>query len=352
MAVFASSPAESEGEQQSQPQSFAALRYLAAGAVSGAVSRTMAAPVERLKIVFQVQHVNVASNLQKRPQFQGIIPSLIAIGKQEGWRGYFKGNGVNVVRIIPYSSVQFFMYEEAKTRIRDWENRVFASSNAGRSDGSGSSGSHGSSEVRKPLSTVGRLLAGSVAGVVSVMASYPLDVVRCRLSAPQGMNPVEYKGIADCLVTMYRTEGPMSLWRGMAPTVMGIAPYAAINFAVYEQLKRMAYEWNEKRQPGRADGAKTNVPVWQRLALGAVAGMTAQTATYPFDTVRRRMQMRAHYTSTWNAMTTIFHTEGVRGLYRGLVPNYLKVVPVVSVGFVVYEWSKVFFGIQGKSGEL
>ena len=81
-----------------------------AGGVAGAVSRTTVSPLERMKILYQLQ----TETLKQERRFQGIIPSLVRIGREEGVRGYFKGNGTNVVRIIPYVAVQFAAYEEFK----------------------------------------------------------------------------------------------------------------------------------------------------------------------------------------------------------------------------------------------
>lgn len=86
------------------------LKHLAAGGVAGAVSRTAVSPLERMKILYQLQ-VEAARGERK---FQGILTSLRLIGREEGVKGYFKGNGTNVMRIVPYVAVQFAAYEEYK----------------------------------------------------------------------------------------------------------------------------------------------------------------------------------------------------------------------------------------------
>ena len=86
------------------------LKHLVAGGVAGAISRTTVSPLERMKILYQLQ----TETVKHERRFQGIIPSLIRIGREEGVVGYFKGNGTNVVRIIPYVAVQFAAYEEFK----------------------------------------------------------------------------------------------------------------------------------------------------------------------------------------------------------------------------------------------
>jgi solute carrier family 25 phosphate transporter 23/24/25/41 len=86
----------------------------------------------------------------------------------------------------------------------------------------------------------------------------------------------------------------------------------------------------------------------QLLASGGIAGTLAQTVTYPLDVLRRKMQMQGFsekypvYGSTWNCIKYTYNKESVRGFYRGLLPNYLKVVPAISISFVTYEEVKRF----------
>ncbi|KJE90615.1 EF-hand domain-containing protein, variant [Capsaspora owczarzaki ATCC 30864] len=254
--------------------------------------------------------------------------SLVHIFKTEGLMGYFKGNGTNVIRMIPYSAVQFAAYEQYKKLLLTYPSPV------------------------DDLNTPRRLFAGAMAGITSVCATYPLDLIRTRLSA-QGEGPDrKYKGIYDCLRTILREEGgARGLFRGLSPTLMGVAPYVALNFTVYESIKRWLLDQMQVKE--------LSVPV--RLLCGALAGATAQSITYPFDVIRRRMQMKGcsgpsfAYTSTLNAFTTIIRVEGVRGLYKGMVPNCLKVAPSMSISFVMYEFcKKLLFGgeVQGGRGAL
>ncbi|RUS13141.1 mitochondrial carrier domain-containing protein, partial [Jimgerdemannia flammicorona] len=115
----------------------------------------------------------------------------------------------------------------------------------------------------------------------------------------------------------------------------GVAPYVALNFQCYEIIKKYLTP-PDQLQPSIA----------RKLVCGALAGSIAQTITYPLDVLRRRMQvngmssMNYKYKGTWDAATTIIRKEGMRGLYKGMIPNYLKVAPAISVSFVTYEWCK------------
>ncbi|KAG0077802.1 hypothetical protein BGZ93_003589, partial [Podila epicladia] len=218
----------------------------------------------------------------------------------EGFVGFMRGNGTNVIRIVPYSAVQFASYEQFKKLLME----------PGKHD----------------LDTPRRLTAGALAGLTSVAFTYPLDIVRTRLSiqSAQVANTKEAQaalpGIWKTMVLIYTNEGGIiGLYRGLGPTLTGVAPYVALNFQAYEVLRARL------TPPG-----ETSPTVGMKLICGALAGSFAQTVTYPLDVLRRRMQVTGmdavsyKYSSTWDGVKKIIKQEGVRGLYKGMVPNYLK----------------------------
>ncbi|CAG8476367.1 9011_t:CDS:2 [Ambispora gerdemannii] len=291
-----------------------AIKHLLAGGVAGAVSRTVVSPLERMKILFQVQGPQPAS-------YQGIFPTLAKMWREEGMVGLLRGNGTNVIRIVPYSATQFAAYEKYKRLLLE--------------------------EGKEELDAKRRLTAGALAGVTSVSCTYPLDIVRTRLSVQSASigssgTPKKLPGIFLTMKLIYKTEGGIyALYRGLSPTLMGVAPYVALNFHSYEVLRKFFTPEN-----------KSSPSVSHKLLCGALAGTFAQTITYPLDVLRRRMQvtgMKAvgyHYKSTWDALTQVINQEGIRGLYKGMIPNYLKVAPAISVSFVTYEACKDFLGVS------
>ncbi|KAG0280636.1 hypothetical protein BGZ95_009377 [Linnemannia exigua] len=285
------------------------VKHLIAGGAAGAVSRTIVSPLERMKILFQVQGPEPAN-------YQGVIPTLRKMWVEEGFLGFMRGNGTNVIRIVPYSAVQFASYEQFKKLLMD--------------------------PTKRDLDTPRRLTAGALAGLTSVAFTYPLDIVRTRLSiqSAQVANTKEAQaalpGIWKTMVLIYTKEGGVvGLYRGLGPTLTGVAPYVALNFQAYEVLR------THLTPPGEIAPS-----VGMKLVCGAVAGSFAQTVTYPLDVLRRRMQVTGmdavsyKYSSTWDGVKKIIKQEGVRGLYKGMVPNYLKVAPAISISFVVYEQCK------------
>jgi len=281
------------------------LKHLLAGGVAGAVSRTVVSPLERLKILYQVQPAH------KRVRYGGIMQSLRIIFKEEGIMGYFKGNGTNVLRIVPYSAVQFASYEWFANWLK-----------------------HGHDDLTPIL----RLTAGILAGLSSVVVTYPLDLVRTRLSV-QSSDDLKYKGTIDAFRIIFKEEGVVAFYKGINATLLGVAPYVGLNFMVYETLKSFVKK-NVQPEPSTI----------QLLTCGGTSGAVAQTVTYPFDVMRRKMQMQgfnidhAVYVSTWDCVKKTWKTQSFGGFYKGLLPNYLKVVPSISITFVVYEKVKKLIG--------
>ena len=132
---------------------------------------------------------------------------------------------------------------------------------------------------------------------------------------------------------MYQTEGGLpALYRGILPTVAGVAPYVGLNFMVYE-LARTQFTPEGQKDPSAVG----------KLGAGAVSGAVAQTITYPFDVLRRRFQINTmsgmgyKYAGVGDAVKQIVMTEGVRGLYKGIVPNLLKVAPSMASSWLSFE---------------
>lgn len=217
-----------------------------AGGVAGAVSRTVVSPLERLKILFQVQSAG-------RSEYQlSVGGALKKMWREEGWRGFMRGNGTNCIRIVPYSAVQFGSYNFYKRTCFE------------RFPGA-------------DLTPLERLTCGGFAGITSVTFTYPLDIVRTRLSiqtasfADLGSKPKVNLGMWAIMVGMYKTEGGFrALYRGIIPTVAGVAPYVGLNFMVYEHLRGYL----------TPDGDK-NPSAMRKLLAGALSGAVAQTCTYP-----------------------------------------------------------------------
>ncbi|GLT78126.1 hypothetical protein SLA2020_496720 [Shorea laevis] len=309
------------------------VKSLIAGGVAGGVSRTAVAPLERLKILLQVQNPHSI-------KYSGTIQGLKYIWRTEGFRGMFKGNGTNCARIIPNSAVKFFSYEEASKGIL-WLYRK----QTGNEDAQ--------------LTPLLRLGAGACAGIIAMSATYPMDMVRGRLTVQTDKSPRQYRGIFHALSTVLKEEGPRALYKGWLPSVIGVVPYVGLNFAVYESLK----DWLIKSKPYGLD-EDPQLSVTTKLACGAAAGTVGQTVAYPLDVIRRRMQMVGwkdaasvvtgdgktkapiEYAGMVDAFRKTVRHEGLGALYKGLVPNSVKVVPSIAIAFVTYELAKDILQVE------
>lgn len=145
------------------------------------------------------------------------------------------------------------------------------------------------------------------------------------------------------LLQMYKTEGGIvALYRGIVPTVAGVAPYVGLNFMTYESVRKWLTPEGEKPSNMR------------RLLSGAISGAVAQTCTYPFDVLRRRFQINTmtgmgyQYRSIWHAVSVIIAEEGIRGMYKGLSPNLLKVAPSMASSWLSFELTRDFLVSIGK----
>ena len=147
----------------------------------------------------------------------------------------------------------------------------------------------------------------------------------------------EFRGVWDITIRMYKSEGARVFYKGYVPNLLGILPYAGIDLAVYETLKKFYLRREPEREP----------PILLLLACGTASSTCGQIASYPLALVRTRLQaMHGHESTMVGLFKTILEREGLFGLYRGLMPNFLKVAPAVSISYVVYERVRGAMGVK------
>ncbi len=244
--------------------------------------------------------------------------------KTEGWRGFFKGNGANVLRIAPYSALQFLFFDIYKVAFQKslLALNYFEPGHKLEKNGYPSLG---------PYWT---LAAGALAGSTSTFFCYPLDLARSFLTAQT--NQQVYKGITDCIVQVYRAEGVKGVYRGCIPTLAGISPYIALNFFFFDTLKK-------KYLPVSSDPNFTLIS----LCLGGLSGTGAALLTYPADVIRRRVQLAGlgknlvngspEFNGTLDCIRVMYRTQGIQSFFRGLIPCLCKVMPSMAIAFSIHE---------------
>ncbi|PHH83954.1 hypothetical protein CDD83_2730 [Cordyceps sp. RAO-2017] len=314
--------------------------YFLAGAIAGGVSRTATAPLDRLKVFLLVNtrsnsqtasaalrkgHPLVALKNAVRP-FGEAVKYLYQSG---GIRGFFAGNGLNVLKIMPETAIKFGSYEAAKRALANFEG-------------------HGDP---KQINSYSKFTAGGLAGMIAQFCVYPLDTLKFRLQCETVKDGLTGGALVrQTAMKMYANGGVRACYRGVTMGLVGMFPYSAIDMGMFELLKN-SYRNYYARHAGchEEDAEPGNIATGM---IGATSGAIGATVVYPLNVVRTRLQTqgtalhRATYTGIWDVAQNTIQREGYRGLYKGLTPNLLKVAPALSITWVVYENSKRILGLH------
>lgn len=307
-------------------------------------AKTAIAPLDRVKILFQ------ASN----PEYQkysgrwlGVVQAGQRIIEQQGIVGLFHGHSATLLRIFPYAAIKYMAYDFFHLALmptpRDETSaRLFA--------------------------------AGSMSGVMSVFVTYPLDLIRVRL-AFETRNRPRLGDVRRIVSAIYNEGVPKSpapgtpqvplavlhrypllkFYRGFSATVMGMVPYAGTSFLVFGRTKALMYRvlLNQDTSghplsdtPPRVRFSKTAVD----LSAGALAGAISQTASYPFEVIRRRQQVGGllnpnRMLGLRETIARIYQANGLSGFYVGLGIGYMKIVPMTAISFAVWSAMKRQLGL-------
>ncbi|KAF9574575.1 hypothetical protein EC968_006188 [Mortierella alpina] len=330
-------------------------RTMLAGGIAGITAKTAIAPLDRVKILFQ------ASN----PQFEkyagtwtGVFKAARDIQKTGGLRGLFQGNSATVLRIFPYAAIKFMAYEQYRN-VRNSPRHVIADKYL----------INLLMPTRRDETPYKKLVAGSMAGVTSVFFTYPLDLIRVRLAYETKATPYmtlvrkiynEPAGSQRPARMSWLPELRISnFYRGFLTSVAGMIPYAGVSFFTHDVMQEFCREhipWTLKPHQNRGlpdkngDYSRPELRTVAELACGGIAGAVSQTASYPLEVVRRKMQVAGAldpkvFMGMWQTTKQLYVAKGVRGFFVGLSIGYLKVTPMVAISFTVYERMKTFLEI-------
>ncbi|XP_067996255.1 solute carrier family 25 member 16 isoform X3 [Melanerpes formicivorus] len=260
--------------------------------VAGCCAKTTTAPLDRVKILLQAHNHHY--------KHLGVFSTLCAVPRKEGYLGLYKGNGAMMIRIFPYGAIQFMAFDQYKK------------------------------VIKKQLGISGhvhRLMAGSMAVIQPKVAK-----------KKQG-----------------KEGGFSGFYRGLMPTVVGMAPYAGFSFFTFGTLKSigLAQAPNLLGRPSLDNPDVLVLKTHVNLLCGGIAGAIAQTISYPLDVTRRRMQLGAVLPDSEKCLTMVqtlkyvYQQHGIRrGLYRGLSLNYIRCIPSQAVAFTTYELMKQFLHLN------
>ncbi|KAI1273360.1 mitochondrial carrier domain-containing protein [Xylaria sp. FL0933] len=334
------------------------LRSFVAGGIAGCAAKTTVAPLDRVKILFQTSNPQFA---KYTGSWLGLSRALKDIYAQHGVVGLFRGHSATLLKIYPYAAIKFVAYEQYRALIIG---------------------------ARHQETWLRRFSTGALAGLTSVLFTYPLEVIRVRLAFETGRNssslldicrkiyhehPLPATATSTAAATSIASgsggggsssivqavaprSGIINFYRGFSTTMLGMIPYAGMSFLTHDTVgdifrSRLLAKHATLPQPSNAPADKA-VPLraWAELAAGGVSGVVSQTISYPLEVVRRRMQVagavgdgrRLRIAET---ASLIFRERGFGGFFVGLTIGYVKIVPMAAVSFYTYERMKTLLGI-------
>ncbi|KAJ8484426.1 hypothetical protein OPV22_016911 [Ensete ventricosum] len=284
------------------------------GALAGAMTKAVLAPLEtiRTRMVVGVGSKHIAG-------------SFLEIIEENGWQGLWAGNTVNMLRIIPTQAIELGTFECVKRTMtsvqENWKENGSPKIQIGH--------------INLDLSFLcisPVAVGGAAAGIMSTLICHPLEVLKDRLT----VNRETYPSISLALSKIYKNDGIGGLYAGLSPTLIGMLPYSTCFYFMYDTMKNSYCQTKQKKSLNRAE----------MLIIGALAGLTASTISFPLEVARKRLMVGSlrgkcppHMAA---ALSEVVREEGLMGLYRGWGASCLKVMPSSGITWMFYEaWKEI-----------
>jgi len=291
---------------------------LVVGGSIGALSKTIMAPVERVKLLLQTMDSNPEVLSGKVARYEGIGDCFRRVHAEQGVKAFWRGNLVNCLRYAPQQG--------SALAFNDFLNNAFPKYD-------------GPNEFWQGFGV--KLFSGGLAGAVANTICYPFDFARTRLASDLGKGGSKFNGIMDCIASTVRSQGLTGLYTGWSVTVAGAFVYRAGQLGCFKQIQDL--------NPYAKD--KGTIGVVSSFAAVTMARTVVMPFNYPFDTVRRRMMLESEksvdkrvYKGSFDCFRQVFAKEGAKGMYKGMVPELFRGVGG-SLVIVAYERIKFIFGI-------
>lgn len=322
MADQAKKPVAEEGKKSGK-KSTSKIQQLTSdiliGGSIGAIAKTVMAPVERVKLLLQTMESNPDVISGKVQPYKGIGDCFSRVHAEQGLASFWRGNLVNCLRYAPQQG--------SALAFNDFINDNLFPKYDGKVDFWKSFGV--------------KLASGGIAGAIANTICYPFDFARTRLASDVKKGKGQFNGIMDCIVTTVRQQGITGLYTGWSVTVAGAFVYRAGQLGCFKQIQDMNPYKNDKGTIG-AVSAFVSVTMARTVVM---------PFNYPFDTVRRRMMLQSEkpladrlYKGSVHCFTSILKKEGLKGMYKGMVPELFRGVGG-SLVIVAYDRIKVIFNL-------
>lgn len=292
------------------------------GGISAAIAKTLVAPIERVKILLQVQDVVKGVDSGKVKKYTGIGDCFTRVFKEEGITAFWRGNFANVIRYFPTQALNFAF----KDTYKRWLNPYNPKTQPG-------------------MFALGNLLSGGAAGATSLLFVYPLDFARTRLAADigKGKETRQFTGLGDCLVKIVKSDGVKGLYQGFMVSVLGIFVYRGFYFGGYDTARKTIL--NDKSS------------FFFKFLVAQCVTVAAGLASYPLDTIRRRMMMQSGrgeilYKGTIDCAVKIMKKEGFNGFYKGALSNVIR-GSSGSLVLIFYDYLQIWaIQLMGKGDQI
>jgi solute carrier family 25 (adenine nucleotide translocator) protein 4/5/6/31 len=271
------------------------------GGMAAGISKTVAAPIERIKLLVQNQDEMIKTGRLAEP-YKGVGDCFRRVVADEGFNSLWRGNLANVLRYFPTQALNFAFKDKIKAMF-----------NRKKEEGYG-------------MWFLSNMASGGLAGAMSLCFVYSLDYARTRLAndnkSAKGGGERQFNGLLDVYRKTMASDGFAGLYRGFAVSCVGIIIYRGCYFGFFDTLKPML-------------PATMQDSFMASFALGWVVTIAAGLASYPLDTIRRRMMMTSgeavKYNSSFDAAAQIMKAEGVSSFFKGAGANILRGVAGAGV---------------------
>lgn len=288
------------------------------GGSIGAVSKTIMAPIERVKLLMQTQDSNPDVISGKVAKYNGPVDCFNRVRAEQGTKAFWRGNMVNCLRYAPQQGSALAFNDAIGAAFPKYDRKT-----------------HYAQAVAV------NLFSGGMAGAVANTICYPFDFARTRLASDLAAGEGQYKGIVDCISKTVKAQGITGLYTGWSVTVAGAFVYRAGQLGLFKTIQEMN---PYKADKGLIGGVSTFVTV-------TAARTAIMPFNYPFDTVRRRMMLQSEkpiaertYKGSVDCFVKVMKAEGFAGMYKGMVPELFRGVGG-SLVIVAYDRIKVIFNI-------
>lgn len=301
------------------------LQRLLAGGVAGAVSRTVVAPLERLRTIMMTS-----------PNATRLVPVLRGMWAEGGLRGMFRGNLATVAKVVPSSAIQFAVYDSVKDMMTMM-----------------------SQDKSIDLTTAQKFSAGLIAGAAACTVTYPLEALRTQIQVASSAASSSHSGTGSNSRAIskssgnsylaiahgaFRERGLAGIYQGYSAGLLKDSATQGLGFASYEALLALYRQYI-------TGGA--NPSTSERGFIGGGAAFITMTLTMPLENVMRRMQVQGRpgyprrYRNPADCAHQMLRKEGLAAFWRGSLGSYMKVVPSIAATRMLYDSLVTVWGIGG-----